>query len=211
MPIVSGCLAVSQTLIVAHSSGLSSTRRWRRGRRAGAPAAASDRRRQAAATGGARRTRAAYPACDGSAGCAVVSAWEQSWSSRPPNRRPALGSMRCTARRATTCSPTSLTLLRDRAAAEDVTAQAFERAYRRQRRLRRRSAAPSARGCSASPATPRSTSCAGASAPPRCSPIPRTRPPAPRRRGRRARPPCAAPPSAPRWRASTRASASSSP
>src|SRR5688500_7902476 len=53
------------------------------------------------------------------------------------------------------------TLLRDRAAAEDVTALAFERAYRR-RASTTPSAAASARGCSGSPATRRSTSCAGA-------------------------------------------------
>ena len=54
-------------------------------------------------------------------------------------------------------------LMRDRSAAEDVTAQAFERAYR---------AGPAsspngdraARGCSGSRATRRSTSCAGAPA-----------------------------------------------
>ena len=54
-------------------------------------------------------------------------------------------------------------LLRDRSAAEDVTAQAFERAYRK------RSSYRPGRGSTeawlfGSPATPRSTSCAGASA-----------------------------------------------
>ena len=49
-------------------------------------------------------------------------------------------------------------LLRDRSAAEDVTALAFERAYRRRRSFnpKRGSDAP---GCSGSPATRRSTSC----------------------------------------------------
>ncbi len=56
-------------------------------------------------------------------------------------------------------------LLRDRTAAEEVTATAFERAYRKRSRFdpRRGSHAP---GCSASPATRRSTSCAAAAARP---------------------------------------------
>ena len=56
-------------------------------------------------------------------------------------------------------------LLRDRAAAEEVTATAFERAYRKRSRFdpSRGSLAP---GSSASPATPPSTSCAAAAARP---------------------------------------------
>jgi len=57
------------------------------------------------------------------------------------------------------------TLLGDRSAAEDVTASAFERAFLK-RVPTSPPAAPSARGCSASRATPRSTSCAAASAAP---------------------------------------------
>ena len=49
-------------------------------------------------------------------------------------------------------------LLRDRSAAEDVTAQAFERAYRK-RRSYRPAAARWTPGCSGSRATRRSTSC----------------------------------------------------
>ena len=62
------------------------------------------------------------------------------------------------------------TLVGDRAAAEDVVAQAYERAYRKRRSF---DAAPRHRsgpGCSGSRATPRWTSCAGASAPSRWSP-----------------------------------------
>ena len=70
------------------------------------------------------------------------------------------------------------TLLRDRGAAEDVTALAFERAYRKRAQLRR-ARGRSAPGSSASPATPRSTSCAGASAPPPWPPTRRTSRPAP--------------------------------
>ena len=66
------------------------------------------------------------------------------------------------------------TLLRDRSAAEDVTALAFERAYRKRAGLPARRAGRRAHGCSASPATPRSTSCGGASAPPRWPPSPPT-------------------------------------
>ena len=65
-------------------------------------------------------------------------------------------------------------LLRDRAAAEDVTALAFERAYRKRLSFRadpRQSRRP---GCSASRATPPSTSCGGASAAPRWRSTPRT-------------------------------------
>ena len=54
-------------------------------------------------------------------------------------------------------------LLRDRSAAEDVTALAFERAYRAPPQLRP-SAARGARGCSGSLATRRSTSCGAAGA-----------------------------------------------
>jgi len=56
---------------------------------------------------------------------------------------------------------------RPRAAAEDVTSLAFERAFRRRAPVRR---APRQRavGCSRSHATRRSTSCAAASAPARC-------------------------------------------
>ena len=68
-------------------------------------------------------------------------------------------------------------LLRDRSAAEDVMAQAFERAYRKRRSYRPAQGEPRRRGCSGSPATPRSTSCAGASAAPPSRPTPRTRPP----------------------------------
>ena len=57
-------------------------------------------------------------------------------------------------------------LLRDRSAAEDVTAAAFERAYRRASSLQPDARARGGRGCSGSPATPRSTSCGGASGPP---------------------------------------------
>ena len=66
------------------------------------------------------------------------------------------------ARAATTSTPTSRGLLRDRSAAEDVTALAFERAWRRRRSYRPARAAAAAPGCSGSPATPRSTSCAAA-------------------------------------------------
>jgi RNA polymerase sigma-70 factor (ECF subfamily) len=59
-----------------------------------------------------------------------------------------------------------VTLLRDHAAAEDVTALAFERAYRKQKTFKPGRGSERA-GCSGSPATPRSTSCAAASAPPR--------------------------------------------
>ena len=52
-------------------------------------------------------------------------------------------------------------ILRDRAAAEEVTATAFERAYRK-RRVSTPGGASPAPGSSASPATPPSTSCAGA-------------------------------------------------
>ena len=64
-------------------------------------------------------------------------------------------------------------MLRDRSAAEDVTAAAFERAYRKRARFdpRRGSRAP---GCSGSPATPRSTSCAAAAARPSWPPSPPT-------------------------------------
>ena len=80
------------------------------------------------------------------------------------------------------------TLLRDSAAAEDVTAQAFERAYRAAH-ASTPAAGPRARGCSASPATRRSTSCGGASAPrPPSSPTRRgARPRRGGRAGRRAR------------------------
>ena len=54
------------------------------------------------------------------------------------------------------------TLLGDDASAEDVTALAFERAYRRRDSFDEQAAAAGAAGCSASPATPRSTSCAAA-------------------------------------------------
>ena len=54
-----------------------------------------------------------------------------------------------------------MTLLRDPSAAEDVTALAFERAYRRRRTFDRRRGR-NGRGCSALHATRRSTSCAGA-------------------------------------------------
>ena len=54
-------------------------------------------------------------------------------------------------------------LLRDRSAAEEVTATAFERAFRKQRSFDPRRG-PSGHGSSGSPATRRSTSCAGAGA-----------------------------------------------
>ena len=71
-------------------------------------------------------------------------------------------------------------LLRDRAAAEDVTAPAFERAYRKRSRFDP-AAASRAPGSSASPATPPSTSCAGAGGrpswpPSRSTPTARRRP-----------------------------------
>ena len=63
---------------------------------------------------------------------------------------------------ATTSTPTSAGLLRDPAAAEEVTATAFERAYRKRAALRPRPGASRAPGSSGSPATPPSTSCAAA-------------------------------------------------
>jgi len=64
-----------------------------------------------------------------------------------------------------------MTLLRDSAAAEDVTALAFERAYRRRRTFDRRKGEERP-GCSASPATPPSTSSAAVSGWPAWSSIP---------------------------------------
>ena len=57
-------------------------------------------------------------------------------------------------------------LLRDRSAAEDVTATAFERAYRRAVVVQPGARARAGPGSSASRATPRSTRCAAASARP---------------------------------------------
>ena len=73
-------------------------------------------------------------------------------------------------------------LLRDRAAAEDVTAQAFERAYRQAARATGPPAGRPRPGCSGSPATPRSTSCGAASATPRSTGDTEDRRPARRRR-----------------------------
>ena len=66
-------------------------------------------------------------------------------------------------------------LLRDRAAAEDVTALAFERACRKRRTFDPEARAHAAPGCSGSPATPRSTSCAAAGARPSSATSPPTR------------------------------------
>ena len=61
-------------------------------------------------------------------------------------------------------------LLRDASAAEEVTATAFERAYRKRSPLRPAAAASRAPGSSGSPATRRSTSCAAAGARPSSPP-----------------------------------------
>ena len=68
-------------------------------------------------------------------------------------------------------------MLRDRSAAEDVTAQAFERAYRRRASFDPESRLATAAGSSGSPATPRSTSCGDASATPSLPTTPSTRSP----------------------------------
>src|SRR4051794_24244588 len=128
MPITSGCFSVSQMLIVAHSSGLLSTVGASAADAAGASAATT--RAITAIARSRERTRAAYPGV----------------MDRPVGRSVGVGSVM----ELSTSEPTTarfdalyretasdlfayvMTLLRDRAAAEDVTAQAFERAYRGQ-------------------------------------------------------------------------------
>src|SRR4051795_1247892 len=128
MPITSGCFSVSQMLIVAHSSGLLSTVGASAADAAGASAATT--RAMTATARSRERTGAAYPGV----------------MDRPVGRSVGVGSVM----ELSTSEPTTarfdalyretasdvfgyvMTLVRDRASAEDVTAQTFERAYRRQ-------------------------------------------------------------------------------
>ena len=75
-------------------------------------------------------------------------------------------------------------LLRDRSAAEDVTAAAFERAYRKRSRFDAAARHARGRGSSGSRATPRSTSCGGEGAPTELETEPADDAPAPGRAGR---------------------------
>ena len=209
-----GCAAVSQTLIVAHSSGDARPRR-----RAG---------RQRRATASSRiGSDAAHlqPEQPSRALVAEFAATRSRVMDRAARRSTDVTST-LTARAPIRTSSPALdfealyraarddvyayvaTLLRDRAAAEDVTAPAFERAYRKQRtfdaRARHRAGVavrhrPQRRARRAAPAQARRRAGRRAGRRRRRA-APRTPP----------RPRCAAPPCAPRWPRSTRATASSS-
>src|SRR4051795_3743389 len=128
MPMTSGCFSVSQMLIVAQSSGLLSTVGASAADAAGARAATT--RGITAIARGRERTGAAYPGVmDRPVGrsVGVGSVMELSTSEPTTARFDAL--YRDTA---SDIFAFVMTLVRDRAAAEDVTAAAFERAYRRQ-------------------------------------------------------------------------------
>src|SRR3954469_14653036 len=128
MPMTSGCFSVSQMLIVAQSSGLLSTVGASAADAAGASAATT--RAMTAIARSRERTGAAYPGVmDRPVGrsVGVGSVMELSTSEPTTDRFDALYRDA-----ASDIFAFVMTLVRDRAAAEDVTAAAFERAYRRQ-------------------------------------------------------------------------------